>query len=298
MNTIADYIEWKLRKQQAVANAANIVLQSSQGSPDEIAGDLNLANEFGKVTGNPVPPLPMVQEYRSVFQQKIEEARNKTILSNAPRLADWLRDPENAALSRDDLERLFIANIAVNYATYDTRERQGYGYNSSFDLDRTLADKFFHLRDKLYPESNYLLSCDAEANFGFASPWNVGVSTGFGYAVKNFIFSLHNDEGAFSVVNTDVDPETQRRIHEALTWFKNTFGITAVADCLATVILNGKPAGPFVHDPLDGREPFELPCATRWFKNPNASFEVTPGNEKTETARPNTDSIHQAPLHP
>lgn len=199
--------------------------------------------------------------------------------------------------SRNDL-LLFIANIAVNYATYDTRERQGYGYNSSFDLDRTLADKFFHLRDKLYPESNYLLSCDAEANFGFASPWNVGVSTGFGYAVKNFIFSLHNDEGAFSVVNTDVDPETQRRIHEALTWFKNTFGITAVADCLATVILNGKPAGPFVHDPLDGREPFELPCATRWFKNPNASFEVTPGDEKTETARPNTDSIHQAPLHP
>lgn len=106
MNTIADYTEWKLRKQQAGANAANIVLQSSQGSPDEIAGDLNLANEFGKVTGNPVPPLPMVQEYRSVFQHKIEEARNKTILSNAPRLADWLRNPENAALSRDDLERL------------------------------------------------------------------------------------------------------------------------------------------------------------------------------------------------
>lgn len=106
MDTIADYSEWKMKRQQQAAGAANIVLQATEEKPDEIAGDLNLANEFGKVTGNPVPPLPMVKEYRNVFQQKIEEERNRTILTGAPRLADWLRNPENAALSRDDLERL------------------------------------------------------------------------------------------------------------------------------------------------------------------------------------------------
>ncbi|MER9628386.1 hypothetical protein [Mesorhizobium sp. M0296] len=106
MDTIADYNAWKDKQQQSGVGAAQVVLGSVNEKPDEIAGDLNLANEFGKATGNPVPPLPMVREYRNVFQQKIEEQKNKTILSSAPRLTEWLRSPDNAALARDDLQNL------------------------------------------------------------------------------------------------------------------------------------------------------------------------------------------------
>ncbi|ESX70658.1 hypothetical protein X759_21720 [Mesorhizobium sp. LSHC420B00] len=106
MDTIADYNAWKDKQQQNGVGAAQVVLGSVNEKPDEIAGDLNLANEFGKATGNPVPPLPMVREYRNVFQQKIEEQKNKTILSSKPRLTEWLRSPDNAALARDDLQNL------------------------------------------------------------------------------------------------------------------------------------------------------------------------------------------------
>ncbi|QND53457.1 hypothetical protein HB779_17350 [Phyllobacterium sp. 628] len=106
MDTIADYNSWKASKQQSGVGAANVVLGSATDAPDQVAGDLNLANEFGKVTGSPVPPAPLVKEYRNIFQQKIEEQKNKTILSNAPRLTEWLRTPENAAVAKDDLSGL------------------------------------------------------------------------------------------------------------------------------------------------------------------------------------------------
>jgi len=106
MDTIADYTAWKATRQQNEIEAASAVLTGVDSSPDEIAGDLNLANDYGKVTGNPVPPAPMVSEYRPIFQQAIEREKNRTILSSAPRLTEWLRNPENAAVARDDLSGL------------------------------------------------------------------------------------------------------------------------------------------------------------------------------------------------
>lgn len=106
MDTIADYNDWKSKRQQNGIGAASVILGSVNDAPDELAGDLNLASEFSKTTGNPVPPAPMVKEYRNVFQQAIEREKNKTILSQSPRLTDWLRNPDNAALSRDDLPGL------------------------------------------------------------------------------------------------------------------------------------------------------------------------------------------------
>lgn len=113
MDTIADYTAWKAKQQQNGVEAANTVLSTVDGSPDEVAGDLNLATEFGKVTGNPVPPAPMVSEYRPVFQQAIEREKNRTILSSAPRLTEWLRNPENAAVARDDLSGLSWWETAI-----------------------------------------------------------------------------------------------------------------------------------------------------------------------------------------
>jgi len=113
MDTIADYTAWKAKQQQNGVEAANTVLSAVEGSPDEVAGDLNLASEFGKVTGNPVPPVPMVSEYRPVFQQAIEREKNRTILADAPRLTEWLRNPENAAVARDDLQGLSWWETAI-----------------------------------------------------------------------------------------------------------------------------------------------------------------------------------------
>lgn len=106
MNTLADYNQWKAAQQAQSVSAVNVVLGGIDAKPDEVAADLNLATEFGKTTGNPVPPVPLVKEYRNVFQQAIEQDRNRTILTNSPRLTQWLLNPENASVARDDLKGL------------------------------------------------------------------------------------------------------------------------------------------------------------------------------------------------
>lgn len=100
------YLRMQKEQEKRNAFAANVVLQSVKTSPDEFAGDLKLAQEYSQTTGAPRPPVEMVQQYRSLFQQKVEEARNMTFLSGSPKLAEWLRNPENAALSRDVIAEL------------------------------------------------------------------------------------------------------------------------------------------------------------------------------------------------
>lgn len=105
--SISDFLlRMKESRQATSVGAAQVVLGSVQDKPDEVAADLKLADEFGKLTGNPIPPLPMVKEYRGVFAEAVERERNKTILSSAPVLSDWLRDPKNASLARDTLPEL------------------------------------------------------------------------------------------------------------------------------------------------------------------------------------------------
>lgn len=109
-STLNDYQAWQAKRQQQQAEqqaaSAQVVLDSATTSPDEFAGDMNLATEFAKTTGNSVPPIPMVSENRGVFQQAIEREKNRTILSSAPRLTEWLRNPDNATIAKDDLEGL------------------------------------------------------------------------------------------------------------------------------------------------------------------------------------------------
>lgn len=106
MDSIADYEAWKARNQQNSAGSAQIVLDSVETPPDQSAEHLNLADEYAKATGNPSPPLPLVREYRSLFQQRIDAAKNSTILSRSPRLSEWLRNPVNASVAKDDIEGL------------------------------------------------------------------------------------------------------------------------------------------------------------------------------------------------
>jgi hypothetical protein len=104
--TIADYEKWKTQQASATAGAANFILGTIQENPDEIANNLKVADEFGRVTGKPIPPTSMVKEYRNDFQKVIEQKKNSTILSSSPRLSEWLRNPENAGIARDDIEGL------------------------------------------------------------------------------------------------------------------------------------------------------------------------------------------------
>lgn len=107
METIADFLARTAReRQERDVAAAGIVISTTDKNPDQVAGDLSLANDWARETGKPMPPLPLVEEYRPVFQQQIEAKRNSTILSSSPKLAEWLKNPQNAALARDDLADL------------------------------------------------------------------------------------------------------------------------------------------------------------------------------------------------
>lgn len=165
MDTLADYENWKSKQQKSSVGAATVVLGGVDTQPDQLAGDLNLANEFGKVTGNPVPPAPMVQEYRSVFQQAIEKTRAETILSSSPRLTEWLRNPENATLAKDDLDGLSWWETGLG-ASWNSMRRAGVSvpqtYNQALaleyaqdaaDLDRGFGEILYDERTPVVDEN-------------------------------------------------------------------------------------------------------------------------------------------------
>jgi len=95
----------KTSRLKADAAAADIVLRSSE-DPDQVASDRRLAEDYARATGRPAPPLELIRQFRDTFRQKMQEAQNAKILSEAPVLADWLRTPGNADLAGDDIENL------------------------------------------------------------------------------------------------------------------------------------------------------------------------------------------------
>jgi len=107
LDITSDFDAWLKTKQDQDASSASVVIGSSAENPDEVAGNLNLAHEFAKETGSPVPPLDLVKDNRSSFQQVIDGKRNTTILQASPRLSSWLTaNPTSAAIAKDDLSGL------------------------------------------------------------------------------------------------------------------------------------------------------------------------------------------------
>lgn len=100
--TLSDYEDWKAKQQQSAVGAAGVVIGSQEQTPDQLAGDPNLAPEFGKATGNPVPPASMAGEYRSMLQDAVDKRRAERIVSPAPRLTEWLRNLESEDVARND----------------------------------------------------------------------------------------------------------------------------------------------------------------------------------------------------
>ena len=101
METYAEYIARTQKEQQnQKAAQAGIVINSVDAKPDQAAADLMLAQEYARSTGKVQPSLSMVGQFRSVFQQEIENKKNSTILAGNPKLSEWLRDPTNAAIAK------------------------------------------------------------------------------------------------------------------------------------------------------------------------------------------------------
>lgn len=93
------------RQQNAAAVSSNI--QSSDENPDEVANSLNFAREYADVTGNPIPSLELVKEHRDLLQKRMDEQRNKVMLSTARRTATWYREnPMAVLLAKDDVYNL------------------------------------------------------------------------------------------------------------------------------------------------------------------------------------------------
>jgi Large polyvalent protein associated domain 22 len=97
-----------LRQSQNGVGAAQVVINSLEDSPDEVAANLKLAGDFARETGNPPPALSMVKLYKPVFERELEKARAGTALSSTKLLGNWMRNPENAAVARDDLENMSV----------------------------------------------------------------------------------------------------------------------------------------------------------------------------------------------
>lgn len=107
--TLADYLarqdqEERERKARTAATGVSI----TNVSPDQAAASLRLMQEFSQVNGSGGKlPRSFVEQYKPKLEQVIREKKATTILSNAPKLADWLAASEdNTAVAADDLEGL------------------------------------------------------------------------------------------------------------------------------------------------------------------------------------------------
>ncbi len=106
MDELNEYLEWSADSNKSNAAAGALVVSSQDAQPDQAAGDLRLSQEFAKLTGNPAPTREMLGQNKSAFQRMVDQAKAATALSEAPRLASFVRNPNNAAVVKDDIDWL------------------------------------------------------------------------------------------------------------------------------------------------------------------------------------------------
>jgi hypothetical protein len=119
MADMDDLDTWIANQDKQTAAQANVAISSAGQTPDETAKDFNTAHEFAKVTGNPLPPIPMVKDNRSDFQKAIDSTNQFNVLAASPRLSSWLTNPDNTDVSNitaDDLANLSWYEKAGNDA--------------------------------------------------------------------------------------------------------------------------------------------------------------------------------------
>lgn len=145
---------------------------------------------------------------------------------------EWAKDKE------PDYIALYFANLAVNYAGYDARERDAYSSFADdaigrFELNLDLARHFFrlapqHIARCTLRNGDYLLSADAEGDHSmFSSPWSSWHSTPESYAFTMMLYDFHNDECSFSLGEADHDIPDAEDLVAALQGVRPLMGETA-----------------------------------------------------------------------
>jgi hypothetical protein len=89
------------RSQQdtATKQVAFSLTQDKNTDPDQYAADIKLGQSLSV-------PTSLASQYRDTFAQKLEQKRNETILSTSPKLANWIKEPDNAKVAKDDVQAL------------------------------------------------------------------------------------------------------------------------------------------------------------------------------------------------
>lgn len=169
MVTLAQYELLKAKRRAASVKAAGMVLtQSFADTPDGTAVTLKLGQDFAKATGNPIPPMTMVRSYTSIFQRQLDEARYSKILSGAPKLTEWLRVTENAAVARDDLENMSLWETVGNAGTRMVARAEEIAAASKFENEtQQLQDRKRSFGD-IYQDQS--VNSSAPLVPGFAQP--------------------------------------------------------------------------------------------------------------------------------
>lgn len=115
-------------KQQNAAKAGG-VLGSVGVTPDQAAEQRSVGKELG-VNSFLVSTDP--DFYKGLMARK----KATTALSQAPKTAQWMQNPENAALAQDDVE-----NIGALEAIGNSMSRFGYGWLQSYNQQRAMTSK-------------------------------------------------------------------------------------------------------------------------------------------------------------
>lgn len=115
-------------KQQNAAKAGG-VLGSVGVTPDQAAEQRSVGKELGV---NPFLVSTDPDFYKGLMARK----KATTALSQAPKTAQWMQNPENAALAQDDVE-----NIGALEAIGNSMSRFGYGWLQSYNQQRAFTSK-------------------------------------------------------------------------------------------------------------------------------------------------------------
>lgn len=104
--TLDDFLASADRSSQT---ATKLVLSSVETvDPDKYASDTKRAQQFVREVNPSLAGLPtdLYAGNSALFEQRIQQKRDSTILQGSPILTSWLRDTDNASMARDDLAQL------------------------------------------------------------------------------------------------------------------------------------------------------------------------------------------------
>lgn len=146
MSIFDDYFDGLDRQ---AASQAGAVVAGSGIAPDQAAEERRIAKGLNV-------PTVVVGTDRDFYRSALEQKMTTTALTQAPKTADWLRNPEFAAMSRDDVANLSWFESGINALWRGTISAgpQAYAQHQAIAADRRAKDaqkSFAELVDESRP---------------------------------------------------------------------------------------------------------------------------------------------------